>query len=158
MKGDPKVIEHLNTILGNEMVAINQYFLHARMYKNWGLEELDEVSYKKSIKDMQQSDQLIARILFLEGLPNLQDLGKIYLGEHTQEMLSCDKKRLLEQVTQLKDAIALCEQHQDYVSRDLLEDVLETEEDYVDWIETQQYLIDNTGIQNYLQSKISEGE
>lgn len=156
MKGNPKVLESLNKILTIELTSINQYFLHARMYKNWGLEELNERCYKKSIKDMKQADDIIERILFLEGLPNLQDLGKLYIGEHTEEMLSLDMRFELEQIPVLKDAIALCEQEQDYVSRELLENILEYEEDYVDWIETQEYLIKNAGIQNYLQSQVSE--
>lgn len=155
MKGDSKVIEHLNTILGIELTTINQYFLHARMFKNWGLEELNEKEYKKSIKDMKQADALIERILFLEGLPNLQHLGKLMVGEHAQEMLQCDLKAEMAQLEQLRTAIAYCEEASDYISRELLESILKDEEDYVDWLEAQFELIANTGIENYLQAQIS---
>jgi bacterioferritin len=158
MQGNKKVIVILNEVLTSELTSINQYFLHARMYKNWGLEALNNKSYKKSIKDMKQSDQLIERILFLEGLPNLQMLGKLFIGEDTAEMLSCDMDFQLQQIPLLKKAIQLCEQQQDYVSRELLEDILEYEEDHIDWIETQQYQIANMGMENYLQSQITEGE
>lgn len=154
MKGNAKVIELLNGQLTTELTSINQYFLHARMYRNWGLEELNEKSYKKSIKDMKQADELIERILFLEGLPNLQKLDKIRIGENAEEMLKCDMTLQHEQLGTLRDAIAYCESAQDYVSRDLLEDILEYEEAHVDWIETQQYLIGNTGLENYLQSQM----
>ena len=156
MKGDGKVIEHLNKVLGNELVAINQYFLHARMYRNWGLEELNETCYKKSIKDMKQADDLIERILFLEGLPNLQHLEKIRIGEHTAEMLQCDMEFQMEQLALLRESIDCCEQAQDYVSREILEDILGYEEEHVDWLEAQQYLIDNSGLENYLQAKMSD--
>jgi len=155
MKGNSQVVVLLNEVLTSELTSINQYFLHARMYKNWGLDELNAKCYKKSIKDMKQSDDLIERILFLEGLPNLQMLGKLRIGEETQEMLNCDMDFQLEQIPLLKKGIALCEQEQDYVSRELLEDILEYEEEYIDWLETQQYQIDNMGIENYLQSKVS---
>ena len=158
MKGSVKVIEELNKVLKTELTSINQYFLHARMYKNWGLEELNEACYKKSIKDMKQADKLMERILFLEGLPNLQDLGRLYIGQHTEEMLSMDMKFQLEQIPVIKNAIVLCEQEQDYVSRDVLEDILEQEEEYVDWLESQEYLIKNAGIQNYIQSQVSDGD
>ncbi len=156
MKGDPEILQTLNAVLTTELTSINQYFLHARMFKNWGLEALDEKAYKKSIKDMKQSDDLIERILFLEGLPNLQQLGKLRIGENTAEMLNCDMQLQLEQVNQLKEAIALCESKQDYISRELLSSILDYEEDHVDWIETQQSLIQNVGIENYLQSMIEE--
>jgi len=156
MRMNPDIISSLNQVLKKELSSINQYFLHARMFKNWGLSELDEVSYKKSIADMKQADKLIERILFLEGLPNLQDLGKLYIGEDTAEIFSCDMRFQLEQLNALREAIALCEKEKDYVSRELLEDILEYEEEHVDWLETQQYLIENTGIENYLQSKIAD--
>ncbi len=154
MKVDKQVISYLNKVLTAELTSINQYFLHARMYKNWGLEGLNSVAYKKSIKDMKQADDLIERILFLEGLPNLQNLGRLRIGEHTEEMLQCDMDFELEQLPLLREAIAFCEEKSDYVSRELLEQILKDEEDYVDWIETQQYLITNTGIENYLQSQM----
>ena len=158
MQGDKSVITALNEVLTSELTSINQYFLHARMYKNWGLDKLNHHSYKKSIKDMKQADSLIERILFLDGLPNLQRLGKLYIGEQTPEMLQCDMDFELEQIPLLKQSINLCEQKQDYVSRDLLEDILSYEEDYIDWLETQQYQIDALGIENYLQAQIEEGE
>ena len=152
MKGDPKVIEHLNTILGNELVAINQYFLHAKMYKDWGLVELADHEYHESIDEMKHADALTERILFLEGIPNLQDLGKLMIGEDTKEMLECDLR--LEHVAHkdLKEAIAYCESVGDYASRELLVDILSSEEDHVDWLETQLSLIDKVGLQNYLQT------
>ena len=158
MKGDSQVIAALNEVLTTELTSINQYFLHARMYKNWGLEKLNEKSYKKSIKDMKQADSLIERILFLEGLPNLQKLGKLYIGEHTEEMLQCDMDFEHEQIPVLRQAISLCELKQDYVSRDLIEEILVYEEDYVDWLETQQFQIGALGSENYLQSQIEEDE
>jgi len=156
MKGDAKVNEYLNQILCIELTSINQYFLHARMYKNWGLEELNEKSYKKSIKDMKQADAIIERILFLEGLPNLQKLNRLRIGEKPEEMLQCDMDQIHEQIPVVKEAIAYCESVRDYVTRDLLEDVLEYEEEYLDWIESQQYIIQHTGIQNYLQSMMGD--
>jgi bacterioferritin len=124
------------------------------MYRNWGLEKLNSHCYKKSIKDMKQADDLIERILFLDGLPNLQKLEKLRIGEHTEEMLSCDKALQLDQLELLKDAISQCESSQDYVSRDLLEEILEYEEEHLDWIETQEYLLKSTGLNNYLQSQV----
>ncbi|WP_143871330.1 bacterioferritin [Catenovulum sediminis] len=154
MKGNKQVIDYLNKVLTAELTSINQFFLHARMFKNWGLNQLNEKSYKKSIKDMKQADDIIERVLLLEGLPNLQRLGSLRIGEETKEMLTCDMAFQVEQIGLLKEAIAACENAQDYVSRDLLEDILEYEEEHIDWIETQQYQIDNMGIENYLQAQL----
>jgi bacterioferritin len=154
MKGDAKVIELLNKVLGNELIAINQYFLHSRMYGNFGLKELEEHEYHESIDEMKHADKLIKRILFLEGLPNLQHLGKLLIGENVVEMIKCDL--LLEQkaLPDLKEGIAHCEKVGDYNSRELFEDILDSEEEHIDWLETQLGLIDQLGLQNYLQSKM----
>lgn len=156
MKTKANIISTLNGILTYELTSINQYFLHARIFKNWGLEELNEKEYKKSIKDMKQSDKLIERILFLEGLPNLQKLDKLRIGENTKEMLQCDMDLQIAQIGALRDAIELCEKERDYVSREMLEEILEYEEEHLDWIETQQFLIDNAGIENYLESMMED--
>ena len=156
MKGDAQVIAHLNKALGNELVAINQYFLHARMYEDWGLKELGEHEYHESIDEMKHADKLVKRILFLEGIPNLQDLGKLLIGENTKEMLECDLSLELKAVPDLKDGIKYCESVADYISRDLLQDILESEEEHIDWLETQLGLIEKVGIQNYQQSVMGE--
>lgn len=152
MQGNKKVLQYLNQQLAIELTSINQYFLHARMFKNWGLDKLNERAYKKSIKDMKQADALIERILFLEGLPNLQKLNRLRIGEHTAEMLQCDADQITEQLVSLQEAIAYCEVEKDYVSRKLLQDIHAYEEEYFDWLETQQGLITHIGIENYQQS------
>lgn len=158
MKGDAKVIQHLNKVLGNELVAINQYFLHSRMFKDWGLASLAKKEYEESIDEMKHADKLIERILFLEGLPNLQSLGKLYIGENTKEMLECDLKVELIAIPDLRDGIAHCEAVRDFVSRDLLQDILDSEEEHVDWLETQLSLIERLGIQLYEQKQVNKAE
>ena len=152
MKADAKVIKHLNKALANELIAINQYFLHSRMYQDWGLTKLAEKEYAESIDEMKHADDLIKRILFLEGLPNLQNLGKLLIGENTREMLECDLKLEMLACPNLKAGMAYCESVSDYVSRDLLGHILESEEEHVDWLETQLSLIEKVGLENYQQS------
>jgi bacterioferritin len=154
MKSDKTVVKHLNKALANELVAINQYFLHSRMYDDFGLSKLAEKEYEESIDEMKHADQLIKRILFLDGLPNLQSLGKLFIGENTREMLECDLKLEMVACPDLKEGIAYCESVADYVTRDLLSSILDSEEDHVDWLETQLSLIDRVGLENYQQSMI----
>jgi len=154
MQGDPKVIELLNEVLMNELTAINQYFLHARMFKNWGLTKLDEIEYAESIDEMKHADRIIERILFLEGLPNLQALGQLRIGEDTEEILKADLAVELDAIPVLRRAIAYCESVDDFITRELFEEILDGEEEHVDWLETQLDLISKVGIENYLQSKL----
>jgi len=156
MKGDPKVIEFLNRALYNELTAINQYFLHAKMLKNWGLKELAEHEYKESIDEMKHADRLAERILFLEGLPNFQALGKLRIGENPKELLQADLALELEALPVLREAISYCESIKDSVSRRLFTDILDSEEEHIDWIETQLDLINRLGEQNYLLTKLDE--
>ena len=153
MKGDATVIEHLNKVLKNELTAINQYFLHSKIYKDWGITKLGDHEYEESVDEMKHADEIIERILFLEGLPNLQDLGKLRIGEDVQEMLQCDLDLELDAIPDLRAAIAYCENHKDYVSRDLFDSILQSEEGHVDWLETQLELINKIGIENYIQSQ-----
>lgn len=154
MKGDIKVIELLNKVLGNELIAINQYFLHAKMYKDWGMTNLAEHEYHESIDEMKHADMLVDRILFLEGLPNLQDLGALRIGEHTKEMLECDLALENDAVPDLRTGIIYSEQIGDFISRDLFKSILHSEEEHIDWLETQLGLIDKVGIENYIQAQI----
>lgn len=153
MKGDATVIEHLNRVLKNELTAINQYFLHSRMYKDWGLSKLAEHEHEESIDEMKHADQIIERVLFLEGLPNLQNLGKLRIGEDVLEMIQCDLDLELDALPDLKAGIAYCEAHKDYVSRELFDSILKSEEEHVDWLETQLELVSKVGIENYVQSQ-----
>ncbi len=154
MQGDIKVIQRLNRVLKNELTAINQYFLHARMFKNWGLKDLSEHEHKESLDEMKHADSLVERILFLEGLPNLQELGKLYIGENVKEIIQCDLRLEMEATPALREAIAYCESKADYISRELFEDILEGEEQHIDWLETQLDLIERVGLENYTQGKI----
>ncbi|MGE0860073.1 MAG: bacterioferritin [Gammaproteobacteria bacterium] len=154
MQGDAKVIEYLNRVLKLELTAINQYFLHARMFKNWGLNKLNEKEYHESIDEMRHADKLVERILFLDGLPNLQDLGRLRIGENTVEVLKADLALEYEALPVLREAITHCETVSDFVSRELFTDILEAEEEHVDWLETQLGLVDKLGLQNYQQSQV----
>ncbi|WP_395137501.1 bacterioferritin [Schlegelella aquatica] len=156
MKGDPKVIEYLNAQLKNELTAINQYFLHYRLLKHWGFGKLAKKEYEESIGEMKHADRLMDRILMLDGLPNLQDLGKLLVGEDLVEVLKCDLQMEQSAQATLKEGIAYCESVRDYVSRELLEDILQDTEEHIDFLETQLGLVDQVGVQNYLQSQMSE--
>ena len=158
MKGNKQIIAHLNKVLKNELTAINQYFLHYRMLDNWGLHRLAHYEYEESVDEMKHADKLIARILFLEGLPNLQDLNKLMIGENVQEILECDLKLEEAAIPDLRKAIADCEKQSDYVSRMIFSDILKSEEDHVDWLETNLELIGKVGIQNYTQSQMGDPE
>ncbi len=154
MKGDATVIEHLNRVLKNELTAINQYFLHSRMLKDWGFTKLGDHENEESIDEMKHADLIIDRVLFLEGLPNLQDIGKLRIGEDVPEILQCDLDLELDAIPDLRAAIAYCENHKDYVSRELFDEILTSEEDHVDFLETQLELVAKLGVENYLQSQV----
>ncbi|MEW6098748.1 MAG: bacterioferritin [Pseudomonadota bacterium] len=156
MKGDPKVIEYLNAQLKNELTAINQYFLHYRLLEHWGFGKLAKKEYEESLGEMKHADRLMDRILMLDGLPNLQDLGKLLVGEDLVEVLKCDLQMEQSAQATLKEGIAYCESVRDYVSRELLEDILQDTEEHIDFLETQLGLVDQVGVQNYLQSQMGE--
>lgn len=158
MKGNKDIITALNSVLTRELTAINQYFLHARMLQDWGLEKLGELEYKASIDEMKHADELIKRILFLEGLPNVQKLDKVNIGQNIEEIIECDLRLEHEALPVLRDAIELCEKERDYVSRELFSSILASEEEHIDWLETQQGLISKVGVQNYMQSQIEMKE
>lgn len=154
MKGNRDVINQLNQVLYHHLTAINQYFLHSRMFNDWGIEKLGSAEYKESIHQMKHADKVIERILFLEGLPNLQHLGKLYIGQHTAEVLNCNVRKVKENIEAIQSAVKLAEQTLDYVTRDLLQEILEKEEEYLDWTTTQIDLIESVGTENYIQSQI----
>ncbi len=156
MKGDPNVIKLLNDQLTNELTAINQYFLHSRMYRHWGFEKLGKKEYEESIGEMKHADQLIERVLMLDGLPNLQALHKLMIGETVPEILNCDLQLELVSQKTVKEGIAACEQARDFVSRELLQHILDDTEEHIDWLETQIELVEQVGLQNYLQSQMSD--
>ena len=156
MKGNKQVIQQLNQVLYHQLTAINQYFLHSRMFNDWGIEKLGKAEYKESIHQMKHADKIIERILFLEGLPNLQHLGKLYIGQHTQEVLQCDVRKVKENIDALQNAVKLAELELDYVTRDLVQEILEKEENYFDWANTQLDLIEKISIENYIQSQMGE--
>ncbi len=157
MKGENKVIDYLNRALRNELTAINQYFLHSRMFHDAGYSALGDKVHSESVDEMKHADRLIQRILFLDGLPNMQDLGKLYIGEKPREMIECDLRLEMEALPLLREAIVYCESIKDFVSRELFEEILESEEAHVDWLETQLGLIAEVGIENYLQKQMSSG-
>ena len=154
MKGDATVIQHLNKVLKNELTAINQYFLHSRMLQDWGLNKLADYERHESIDEMKHADQLIERILFLEGLPNMQTMGKLRIGENVPEILQCDLDMELDAIPDLRAGVAYCEAHKDYGTRDLFDAILVSEEEHVDWLETQLGLIEKVGVENYQQAQI----
>lgn len=158
MKGDKEVIRALNKVLGQSLIAINQYFLHARIARHWGLESLNDSLYKQSIAEMKWSDDLIARILLLDGLPNLQELGKVLVGEDVPEVIECNLRLEKQKFDIITDAITLCETKSDYVSRQLLVTLKDGNEEYQDWLETQEDLIESIGVERYIQSQINDDE
>lgn len=156
MKGNRDVINQLNQVLYHHLTAINQYFLHSRMFNDWGIEKLGAAEYKESIRQMKHADKVIARILFLEGLPNLQHLGKLYIGQHTLEVLQCDVRKVKENIEALALCVNIAEEKQDYVTRDFIQEILESEEEYLDWADTQIDLTETVSIENYIQSNLSK--